>query len=64
MLSIFSLFNFRLVTEEDAVRIYHSLENERLYHAKDPQFIEISAEVRYCLCYEWTSLLEKCLKPR
>ena len=27
------------------MRVYHSLENERLYHAKDPQFIEISAEV-------------------
>ena len=42
-----NIFVNRLVTEEDAVRIYHSLENERLYHGKDPQFIEISAEVGF-----------------
>lgn len=36
----------RLLTEEDEVRIYHSLENTRLYHEIEPTFIQISAEVR------------------
>ncbi|XP_022332243.2 ribosomal oxygenase 1-like [Crassostrea virginica] len=35
----------RLLTEEDEVRIYHSLENTRLYHEIEPTFIQISAEV-------------------
>ncbi|CAG2193440.1 NO66 [Mytilus edulis] len=34
----------RLLTEDDDVRIYHSLDNSRLYHGSDPQYIEISAE--------------------
>ncbi|XP_061172709.1 ribosomal oxygenase 1-like isoform X1 [Saccostrea echinata] len=34
----------RLLTEEDEVRIYHSLENTRLYHEVEPTFIQISAE--------------------
>ncbi|XP_046577340.1 bifunctional lysine-specific demethylase and histidyl-hydroxylase NO66-like [Haliotis rubra] len=34
----------RLVTEEDQVRIYHCLENSRVYHGNEPQFIEILAE--------------------
>lgn len=35
----------RLLTEEDEVRIYHSLENTRLYHEIEPTFIQISSEV-------------------
>ncbi|XP_048737323.1 ribosomal oxygenase 1-like isoform X2 [Ostrea edulis] len=35
----------RLLTEEDEVRIYYSLENTRLYHEVEPTFIQISAEV-------------------
>ncbi|KAK3580866.1 hypothetical protein CHS0354_032927 [Potamilus streckersoni] len=34
----------RLVTEDENVRIYHSLDNTRIYHGIDPQFIEITAE--------------------
>ncbi|XP_052104474.1 ribosomal oxygenase 1-like isoform X2 [Mytilus californianus] len=34
----------RLLTEDDDVRIYHSLDNTRIYHGSDPQYIEISAE--------------------
>ncbi|OWF43534.1 ribosomal oxygenase 1-like [Mizuhopecten yessoensis] len=35
----------RLLTEEDEVRIYHTLENARLYHKVDPQYIDVEAEV-------------------
>lgn len=35
------------MTEEDDVRIYHSLDNARVYHGSEPQFIDISAEVCY-----------------
>lgn len=35
----------RLITEEDAVRVYHNLENARVYHGKEPQFIEITADL-------------------
>lgn len=35
----------RLLTEEDEVRIYHTLENGRVYHEVDPQYIEVEAEV-------------------
>lgn len=34
----------RLLTEEDDVRIYHTLDNARVYHGNEPQFINISAE--------------------
>ncbi|KAL5008323.1 hypothetical protein ScPMuIL_013904 [Solemya velum] len=34
----------RLVSEDDEVRIYHSLENSRVYHEKDPQYIEVPPE--------------------
>lgn len=34
----------RLMTEEDDVRIYHSLDNARVYHGSELQFIDISAE--------------------
>ncbi|KAK7104186.1 ribosomal oxygenase 1-like [Littorina saxatilis] len=35
----------RMLTEEDEVRIYHTLENSRVYHGSDPQYIEISSEM-------------------
>ncbi|XP_076464273.1 ribosomal oxygenase 1-like isoform X2 [Babylonia areolata] len=35
----------RMLTEEDEVRIYHSLENARVYHGNTPQYIEISSEM-------------------
>ncbi|XP_052768522.1 ribosomal oxygenase 1-like isoform X2 [Mya arenaria] len=35
----------RLITEDDTVRIYHSMENARLYHAREPQYIEVSPEL-------------------
>uniref|UniRef100_T1J5W2 Bifunctional lysine-specific demethylase and histidyl-hydroxylase n=1 Tax=Strigamia maritima TaxID=126957 RepID=T1J5W2_STRMM len=31
----------RLVTEENVVRVYHSMENSREYHGEEPQFMEI-----------------------
>jgi len=34
-----------MITEEDVVRIYHNLENARVYHGRDPQYLEITAEV-------------------
>lgn len=34
----------RLLTEDDDVRIYHSLDNARVYHGNEPQYIDISAE--------------------
>jgi len=34
-----------VITEDDAVRIYHNLENARVYHGRKSQYIEISAEV-------------------
>lgn len=37
----------RMLTEDDTVRIYHNLENARVYHGRDPQYIDISAEVLY-----------------
>lgn len=41
----------RLLTEEDEVRIYHSLENTRLYHEIEPTFIQISSEVAHAVEY-------------
>ncbi|KAI0233823.1 hypothetical protein LSAT2_015979 [Lamellibrachia satsuma] len=35
----------RLVTEADDVCIYHSLENARVYHGRELQFIDITAEL-------------------
>ncbi|XP_064623447.1 ribosomal oxygenase 1-like [Lineus longissimus] len=35
----------RLVMEEETVRIYHSLENTRVFCEKEPQFIDVSSEV-------------------
>ncbi|XP_070576799.1 ribosomal oxygenase 1-like [Ptychodera flava] len=34
----------RLVTEDDKVLVYYTLENSRVYREKEPQFIEIFAE--------------------
>ncbi|XP_038076046.1 ribosomal oxygenase 1-like [Patiria miniata] len=34
----------RLIVEDDQVRVYHTLENSRVYHSKEPQFVEIPAE--------------------
>nr|KAG5711850.1 hypothetical protein BaRGS_026291 [Batillaria attramentaria] len=34
----------RMLTEEDEVRIYHTLENARVYHGNTPQYFEISSE--------------------
>ncbi len=41
-----SHLNFRLVSEEDKVCVYHNLENTRIYHQVDPQCIEITEEVK------------------
>ncbi|XP_041351839.1 ribosomal oxygenase 1-like isoform X2 [Gigantopelta aegis] len=35
----------RIITEEDQVRIYHCLENARIFREVEPQYIEIQAEV-------------------
>lgn len=35
----------RMITEDDAVRIYHNLENARVYHGKETQYVEVSAEL-------------------
>ncbi|RWS11651.1 bifunctional lysine-specific demethylase and histidyl-hydroxylase NO66-like protein [Dinothrombium tinctorium] len=34
----------RLVMEEDTVRLYHTLENSRVYHEFEPQYIDIGAD--------------------
>ncbi|KAK7504202.1 hypothetical protein BaRGS_00004506 [Batillaria attramentaria] len=34
----------RMLTEEDEVRIYHTLENARVYHGNTPQYFDISSE--------------------
>ncbi|KAG0716285.1 Ribosomal oxygenase 1 [Chionoecetes opilio] len=34
----------RMVAEEDGVKIYHCLENTRVYHEEEPQFFEMSPE--------------------
>lgn len=34
----------RLVVEEDSVRLYHSLDNGRVYQERDPQWVELDAE--------------------
>lgn len=44
---VLHILYFRLLTEEDEVRIYHSLENTRLYHEIEPTFIQISSEVSF-----------------
>lgn len=30
-----------MVAEEDAIRIYYSIENSKIYHGSEPQFLEI-----------------------
>ncbi|XP_060592333.1 ribosomal oxygenase 1-like [Ruditapes philippinarum] len=35
----------RLVTEDDAIRVYHTMENARVYHGREMQFFEITAEL-------------------
>lgn len=35
----------RLVTEDNSVRVYHSVENSREYHGEDLQFVELSEEM-------------------
>lgn len=35
----------RLVTEEDTVRVYHNIENARVYRGREPQFIEITPDL-------------------
>ena len=30
-----------MVAEEDAIRIYYSVENSKIYHGSEPQFLEI-----------------------
>jgi len=39
----------RLVVEDDKVFIYHNLENSRMLHSSDLQFIEVEPPVR-CSC--------------
>ncbi|CAN7999670.1 unnamed protein product [Ixodes hexagonus] len=34
----------RLVVEEDSVRLYHSLDNSRVYQEREPQWVELDAE--------------------
>lgn len=34
----------RVVAEQEVVRVYHTLENSREYHATEPQFVELSPE--------------------
>ncbi|XP_076360505.1 bifunctional lysine-specific demethylase and histidyl-hydroxylase NO66 isoform X2 [Tachypleus tridentatus] len=34
----------RLVMEEEYVRLYHTLENSRIYHEEEPQYIDIGGE--------------------
>ena len=33
------------MSEEDAIRIYHCVDNSLEYHGHDPQFLEISDEL-------------------
>lgn len=40
------LFNRRLVVEGEVVRVYHTLENSRVYHEKDLDSVEFGLEVR------------------
>lgn len=35
----------RLVTEEDNVRVYHSMDNSLEYHGEEPQYLEISFDL-------------------
>lgn len=35
----------RLVTEEDAVRIYYNVDNTREYHAMEEQFLELDSDL-------------------
>ncbi|XP_022096693.1 ribosomal oxygenase 1-like [Acanthaster planci] len=41
----------RLIAEDDQVRVYHTLENSRVYHSKQPQFVEIPAEAASAVEY-------------
>jgi lysine-specific demethylase/histidyl-hydroxylase NO66 len=36
---------YRLVTEEDNVRLYHTVDNSLEYHGEEPQYLEISFEL-------------------
>ena len=37
---------FRLVSDENGVVVYHNLGNSRTYHELEPQYIELTSEVR------------------
>lgn len=37
-------FTHSVVVEADNVRLYHTLENSREYHAEDPQYLELVPE--------------------
>lgn len=37
----------RMLTENDEVRIYHTLENARVYHGNTPQYVEIMPKVNH-----------------
>ncbi|XP_076054844.1 bifunctional lysine-specific demethylase and histidyl-hydroxylase NO66 [Oratosquilla oratoria] len=34
----------RIVADEEVVKVYHTLENSREYHAEEPQYVEMSVE--------------------
>lgn len=36
----------RLVVEEDQLKLYHTVDNSRIYCGKEQQFIEVTEEVR------------------
>ncbi|XP_077302676.1 bifunctional lysine-specific demethylase and histidyl-hydroxylase NO66 isoform X2 [Arctopsyche grandis] len=39
----------RMVTEEDSIRLYHSIENSKVYHENEIQFLEIDDDVAPCV---------------
>lgn len=41
--------NSRMVSEEDTVRLYHSIENSKVYHENEIQFLEIDENVAPCV---------------
>ena len=45
----FFCYNRIVCEDEEKVRIYHNLENARLYHKVDAQYIELTPEVRSLL---------------
>lgn len=36
---------YRVVNEDDTIRIYYSVNNSREYHAEEPQYLEIDADL-------------------